>query len=80
MGEEAPVAPCPTGLSAAAARGDRPEFSFALKSDFAHRFDALWSAPIRGPARQEKTRAMRAETEKLVDEIRQAIGLLRRHL
>jgi hypothetical protein len=29
---------------------------------------------------QESNRKMRAETENLVDEIKQAIGLLRRHL
>jgi len=33
------------------------------------------------PLKQEgKPTAMRAETEKLVDDIKQAIGLLRRHL
>jgi hypothetical protein len=55
----------------------------AGKSDFTPRFDALWSARFEvrpWPDRTREDRAMRAETEKLVDEIRQAIGLLRRHL
>jgi hypothetical protein len=40
---------------------------------------SLWSAPIH-PLNRKFYPAMRAETEKLVDEIKQGITLLRRHL
>jgi len=41
---------------------------------------SLWSAPIQQLTGQKVPPAMRAETEKLVDEIKQGITLLRRHL
>jgi hypothetical protein len=36
--------------------------------------------PRPGPGHQETAEKMRAETQFLVEEIKQAIGLLRRHL
>ncbi|ODT07978.1 MAG: hypothetical protein ABS58_04860 [Mesorhizobium sp. SCN 65-20] len=45
---------------------------------------SLWSAPIqqafRGRNSKKKLDIMRAETQNIVDEIKQAISLLRRHL
>jgi hypothetical protein len=43
---------------------------------------SLCSAPVDDPrhSNQEEKPAMRAETENLVDEIKQGITLLRRHL
>ena len=45
---------------------------------------SLWSAPIqrafRGRTNKKKLDTMRAETQNIVDEIKQAISLLRRHL
>jgi hypothetical protein len=65
-------------------RALRIPFSLQLRAE--NRFP-LFGIMLYGPARsnlafQERKHqsAMRAETEKLVDEIRQAISLLRRHL
>jgi hypothetical protein len=40
----------------------------------------MFRADSTAPLHRKPIPAMRAETEKLVDEIRQAISLLRRHL
>jgi hypothetical protein len=43
---------------------------------------SLWSAPLRSPGGRQinRSRRMRQEIQTFVDEIKQAIGLLRRHL
>jgi hypothetical protein len=51
---------------------------FALQAGYA----SLWSAPLRPPGGRQinRSRRMRQETLNIVDEIKQAIALLRRHL
>jgi hypothetical protein len=51
---------------------------FALQASHA----SLWSAPLRPPGGRQidRSRRMRQEIQTFVDEIKQAIGLLRRHL